>query len=154
MKEKKVSLHPTKWQHMCETSGMIRHGVSLGTEQDRASTASCWIHLCCQRSFLFILIPLSLIAENLLNPPCGRFQRDKEVILHRFVKLLRAFNCTWFWMSYDFFICFRNFQKLLQNHWIWQILGLSKSITHQKTHFQSAIKTLRYALIYYEMPVK
>lgn len=25
---------------MCETSGMIRHGALLGTEQDRASTAT------------------------------------------------------------------------------------------------------------------
>lgn len=126
MKEKKVSLHPTKWQHVCETSGTIRHGVLLGTEQDRTSTASCWMTFCCQRSFLFILIPLSLIAENLINPPCGRFQGDKEVILHRFVKLLRAFNCTWFWMSYDFFISFRNFQKLLQNHWTLADTGLVK----------------------------
>lgn len=47
---------------------------------------------------------------------------------------------------------FRNFFKTTE---LWQILGLSNSMTtHQKTHFQSAIKTLRYAVIYYEMPVK
>lgn len=47
------------------------------------------------------------------------------------------------------------FRKFFKTTELWQILGLSKSTTtHQKTHFQSAIKTLRYAVTYYEMPVK
>lgn len=32
------------------------------------------------------------------------------------VKLLRALSSAWLWMSYDFFISFKNFQKLLHNY--------------------------------------